>query len=99
MTQQWKITLVDTLKDREQTLRRLDEIVYTEKGELLLEQYSVGSALTDAFGDSDYERDARISPQEVPKLLMALIAERFKDLWAFEQWLVQNDIQITRTAW
>ena len=32
------------------------------------------------------------------KVLMALIAERFKDLWAFETWVMQNDIQVTRTA-
>lgn len=98
MAEQLKITLVDTLKDDWRTLRRLDEIVYTDKGELLLEKYSVGSALSDAFGDSDHERDSRIGPDEVPKVLMALIAERFRSLWAFETWLMQNDIQVTRTA-
>ena len=49
--------------------------------------------LIDALKD-----DWRIGPDEVPKVLMALIAERFKDLWAFETWLMQNDIQVTRTA-
>ena len=99
MTEQLKITLIDTLKDDWRTLRRLDEISYTDKGELLLEKYSVGSALSDAFGNSDHERDSRIGPDEVPKVLVALIAERFKDLWGFETWLMQNDIQVTRTAY
>ena len=98
MAELHKITLIDTLSDRSLSLRRLDEIIYTDKGELLLEKYRVGSAMTEGFGDSDYERDNRIGPDEVPKVLMALIAERFGDLWEFDTWLMHNEIKVTRTA-
>ena len=99
MAELHKITLIDTLSNRSLSLRRLDEIIYTDKGELLLEKYSVGSAMTEGFGDSDYERDTRIGPDEVPKVLMALIAERFRDLWEFDTWLMQHEIKVTRTAY
>ena len=99
MAEQLKITLVDTLKDEWRTLRRLEEVTYSADGGLLIEDYSVGSALSDMYGDSDLERDAKVAPENVPKVLLALIEERFRDAFDFKAWLTRRDIDYSGSIW
>ena len=98
MAEEHKITLIDTLRE-ESSLRRLEEVTLNEKGQLLIEAFSIGSALRDAYGDSDLEDDVKIAAREVPKVLMGLIAERFRNAWEFKIWLMKHQIKYTRNVW
>ena len=98
MAEQHRITLVDTLRQKPK-LRRLEEVFLNEKGELLIKASRIGSALREAYGDSDLEDDIRIGTEDVPQVLMGLIAESFRNAAEFKVWLMKNQIEYTRSIW
>jgi hypothetical protein len=63
------------------------EAVVRENGDLALEGYNFGDRADELWDDSDRVFYTIIKAENVPKVLAALIRERFKRATAFEKWL------------
>lgn len=75
----------------------------TDDGSLQVDAYDVGTAVDDAFGDSDLERWLKIAPPYKDALLLALLADRFGGhnlaFWEIGDFLEVNGIPVESGSW
>lgn len=68
-------------------------IEVNEKGELVFSQADIGPADKSMVGaDSDYEYSSTVAPENIERVTLELIRDRFKDYGEFEAWLKEKDI-------
>lgn len=67
-----------------------------EDGALVMEGQDLGEAPLRYFGEDEYEYFVRVAPDDVARLLLALLQERFgtstMPTSAFMEWLKERDI-------
>lgn len=79
-------------------LRKL--LAYIEvSGDLVLEGYDLGDAVEEWFGDADYEYWRRIESDNVPRVVLELIKDRFQSDAAFAAWLTEKGIPSRFDNW
>lgn len=64
----------------------------TDRGKLEFEGYDAGPAVEQAMGDVDFEYWLSVAPEQTPKLLLALLQDRFKSIHEIRTWLEQQGI-------
>ena len=72
-------------------LRKLEAYV-EDNGDLVLEGYDLGDTVEEWWGDADYEYWRRVERQDVPRVLLELIKDRFESDTAFAEWLKEKGI-------
>lgn len=71
----------------------LKDIEINEKGQLIFSQADIGPADKSVVGaDSDYEYSSTVAPENVDRVTLELIRDRFKDHGEFEAWLKEKNI-------
>lgn len=79
-------------------LRKL--LAYVEEsGDLVLEGYDVGDKVEEWWGDADYEYWRRIEKDNVARVLLELIKDRFQSDSAFAEWLKDKQIPNNFNSW
>jgi len=68
-------------------------------GDLVLEGHDLGELPQQIWGDSDYEYSRTIRANDVPAVLLHLVAERFQSDTAFKAWLDGKGIASTFNYW
>ncbi|MFX1259686.1 MAG: hypothetical protein ACFFAN_17675, partial [Promethearchaeota archaeon] len=63
-----------------------------DTGDLLLSGYDCGPSVKEYFGDYDHEYWLTVKFEFVPKILLNLIKERFKNDLEFKDWLNEKKI-------
>lgn len=75
------------------------EAYVKESGELVLEGYDRGKTTAAVMGDSDYEYWRTVAEEDVPRVLLELIKDRFESDVDFTDWLKSRGIDYRATSW
>ena len=76
----------------------LDAYINAE-GDLVLEGYDFGKSVEDFWGDDDYEFWRVVKAEDVPKVLLELIKDRFNSDTDFKNWLDSKGIKSLFDSW
>lgn len=76
-----------------------ERVTLTESGELLVSGYDIGDLPLRTWGDDDYEYWRTVAAEDVPRVLLGLIRERFSSDSEFNDWLKANDIDSEFDSW
>ena len=77
-----------------------DLIAYVQgDGQLVMEGYDLGPSVKNLQGDSDYEYWIYVKPDDVPKVVLELIKDRFNSFSAFKDWLREKGIDYDFRFW
>lgn len=79
-------------------LRKLKAYV-EDTGDLVLEGYDLGDLVEKWWGDADYEYWRRIEKDDVARVLLELIKDRFQSDSAFAEWLKHKGIPNKFDSW
>lgn len=79
--------------------RTTESVQLTQDGKLIIEGYDIGDAPLRAWGDDDYEYWRTIAAEDVPRVLLGLIRERFGSHREITDWLDANGIESQFSSW
>lgn len=79
-------------------LRKLEAYV-EENGDLVLKGYGLGDKVEEWWGDADYEYWRRVDSDNIPRVLLELIKDRFQSDAAFAEWLAEKEIPNSFDNW
>ena len=94
-------------KEHEVTLQKIDrEDLYAtvaaevnDKRELVVFSYDVGRTVGEFLGRDESERWVTVKSENVPRVLLELMRERFTDQAGFVAWLATHDIPMETMTW
>jgi hypothetical protein len=66
---------------------------------LVLEGYDYGKSVEEFWGDSDYEYVRVVRPEDMPRVLLELLKDRFEKDSDFSNWLEEKGIPSQFQSW
>ncbi len=68
---------MELFREKSDRQTRIVTLEQTEDSSVQIFCHDLGQAVREFYGDSDYETWLTVAPKEIPKLAMALLAEKF----------------------
>ena len=81
------------------TDRSHESVALKDDGSLVISGHDLGSTPKEFWGSSEYEYWRRIAAEDVPRVLLGLIDQRFDSHADFHAWLDANGIDSTFDSW
>jgi hypothetical protein len=99
MSNMERLTTIRLRERHDEEVWSTDDARIEENGDLRLDAYDVGELPKRMMGDDDYEYWVVVPAEWKDTILLKLIKERFKDVYAFHKWARENAIAHSSGSW